>query len=156
MWVLKGKKGRDSNILHQFESRLYTLTEMPTSPQLIKFINFLDERLPHKFNTEEVFVAPNIPLDKFSNALSSYAIVNANEKILSLIDTSGWDDGKEGILLTTNRAIWKSGWSSPNYINYHDINDETKEIPGLSQVRDSVKLYLLLQEIGEKYTEFNI
>lgn len=153
---LKGKKGRDSNILHQFESRLYTLTEIPTSPQLVKFIEFLNERLPHKFNTEEVFIAPNIPLDKFSNALSNYAIVNANEKILSLIDTSSWDDGKEGILLTTNRAIWKRGWSSPNYINYHEINDETKDVPGLSHVRDSVKLYLLLQEIKEKYSEFNI
>lgn len=135
---------------------MYTLTEMPTSPHLVKFIEFLNERLPHKFNTEEVFIAPNIPLDKFSNALSNYAIVNANEKILSLIDTSIWDDAKEGILLTTNRAIWKRGWSSPNFINYVDIRDETKEIPGLSQVRDSVKLYILLQEIGEKYAELKI
>lgn len=149
---LKGKKGRDSNILHQFESRLYALTEMPTSPQLVGFIDFLNDKLPEKFNTEEVFIAPNIPLDKFTNALSNYAIVNADEQILALIDTSLWNDAKEGILLTTNRVIWKRGWSNPNFINYVDVTDETKEIPELSHIRDSVKFYLLLQEIGEKYS----
>jgi hypothetical protein len=148
---LKGKKGRDSNILHQFESRLYALTEMPTSPYLVGFIDFLNDKLPKKFNSEEVFIAPNIPLDKFTNALSNYAIVNADEQILALIDTSYWHDAKEGILLTNNRVIWKRGWSSPNFINYVDVADETKEIPELSHIRDSVKFYLLLQEIGEKY-----
>ncbi|OBQ40970.1 MAG: hypothetical protein AN485_03915 [Anabaena sp. MDT14b] len=149
---LKGKKGRDSNILHQFESRLYALTEMPTSPQLVGFINFLNEQLPEKFNTEEVFIAPNIPLDKFTNALSNYAIVNADEQILALIDTSLWDDAKKGILLTNQRVIWKPVWGSPQFINYVDVTDETKEIPELSHVRDSVKLYLLLEEIGERYS----
>lgn len=149
---LKGKKGRDSNILHQFESRLYALTEMPTSPQLVGFINFLNDKLPEKFNTEEVFIAPNIPLDKFTNALSNYAIVNADEQILALIDTSLWDDAKQGILLTNQRAIWKPVWGSPQFIKYVDVTDETKEIPELYHIRDSVKLYLLLQEIGEKYS----
>ena len=149
---LKGKKGRDSNILHQFESRLYALTEMPTSPQLVGFIDFLNDKLPEKFNTEEVFIAPNIPLDKFTNALSNYAIVNADEQILALIDTSLWDDAKKGILLTNQRVIWKPVWGSPQFINYVDVTDETKEIPELSHVRDSVKLYLLLEEIGERYS----
>lgn len=124
---------------------------MPTSPYLVGFIDFLNDKLPKKFNSEEVFIAPNIPLDKFTNALSNYAIVNADEQILALIDTSYWHDAKEGILLTNNRVIWKRGWSSPNFINYVDVADETKEIPELSHIRDSVKFYLLLQEIGGKY-----
>jgi hypothetical protein len=153
---LKGQKHRDANILHQLESRLYTLTEMPTSPKLVEFLNFLSARLPHNFSSEEVFIAPNIPLDKFSNALSNYAIVNGGEKILVLIDTSLWDDAKQGILLTNQRVIWKDTWGSPQFIKYVDFQDETKDVPGLSHVRDSVKLYLFLQEIGEKYTEIEI
>ena len=149
---LKGKKGRDSNILHQFESRLYALTEMPTSPQLVGFINFLNEQLPQEYDYAEVFIAPNIPLDKLSNAIAIYGNFNPQEKILALIDTSLWNDAKEGILLTNKKVVWRSVWSTPEFIDYHDIKYHNQELPKLSNDQQTSEFYTLLEEIGKKYS----
>lgn len=118
---LKGNKKRDGNILKELEARSYTLTEIPSSESLARFIA---ESIPTdtKYGFREAFSAPLIPLDKLSKALSSWISVNSGEKILGLIDTSVWDDAKSGLVFTNQRIIWRKVWSDPNSISYQDLN----------------------------------
>lgn len=151
---LKGQKKRDSNILHQLESRLYTLTEIPTSPKLKEFIEFLNQKLNNQYKIEGFEIAPNITLDKLSNTISSYAasVMESDEKILALKNTSFWNDAKEGIVLTNKKVIWKSGWSAPEFIAFYAIS-EYRKLPELSVDEENAHFYRLMQEIGEKYDD---
>lgn len=152
---LKGKKRRDANILHQLESRLYTLTEMPTSPKLVEFLDFINNKLNKQYTISGFEIAPNITLDKLSNALSSYAasFLDSDEKILVLKDT--WNDGKEGVILTNQKLIWKSGRSSPDFIYFYAILEEPK-IPRLFNDKDYIHFSWMMEEIGKKYDDIQI
>ncbi|MBD2693036.1 hypothetical protein H6G68_14960 [Anabaena catenula FACHB-362] len=162
---LKGQKRRDANILHQLESRLYTLTEMPISPKLKEFIEFLNQKLNNEYKMEGFEIAPNITLDKLSNTISSYAasVMESDEKILALKNTSFWNDAKEGIVLTNKKVIWKSGWSAPDFTTFYTISEYLKlpelskeseylVFPELSKDEEQTNLLRLMQEIGEKYS----
>ncbi len=96
---------------------MYTLTEIPTSPKLKEFIEFLNQKLNNQYKIEGFEIAPNITLDKLSNTISSYAasVMESDEKILVLKNTGFWNDAKEGIVLTNKKVIWKSGWSAPEF-----------------------------------------
>lgn len=148
---LKGQKHRDKALLNHLELRMYTLTEQPTSDSLKEFLNFLKSKLPDKYGYSEVFVAPDIPLDKQSNALDKYAILDSNEQILALIDTSLWDDAKEGIVLTNSRLIWRNTWAEPDFINYSDIHFHSKNLPDFSNEEANQTFSTLIEEIGNKY-----
>ncbi|MBE9230245.1 hypothetical protein IQ231_00655 [Cuspidothrix issatschenkoi LEGE 03284] len=151
---LKEQKKRDSNILHQLESRLYTLTEIPTSPKLKEFIEFLNQKLNNQYKIEGFEIAPNITLDKLSNTISSYAasVMESDEKILVLKNTGFWNDAKEGIVLTNKKVIWKSGWSAPEFIAFYAIS-EYRKLPELSVDEENAHFYRLMQEIGKKYDD---
>ncbi|MFB2836672.1 hypothetical protein [Floridanema evergladense] len=128
---LKGKKQRDQSVLHQLETRTYTLTEDPLPGTLGAFLKNKMEL----YNFEEGFSAPNIPLDKLSKALSKWVLINPDEKVMALIDTSTWNDAK-GIIFTDNRVIWKRTWSGTYSKTYADLarflNMETELISLLS------------------------
>lgn len=115
---LKVKKPRDPSVLHNLEARTYTLTEDPLPRTLGAFLKNKVQRI---YNFEEGFSAPNIPLDKLSNALSAWVSINPEEKVMALIDTSLWDDAKKGIVFTQKRAIWKETWSETLSKNYKDL-----------------------------------
>lgn len=56
------------------------------------------------------FSAPNIPLDKLSNALSKWLSVDSAEKVIALIDTSNfW--GSSGVVFTEERLLWTNNSS---------------------------------------------
>ncbi|WP_199295187.1 hypothetical protein [Trichocoleus sp. FACHB-832] len=163
---LKGQKKRDQAVLRQLETRTYTLTEDPLPGSLGEFL----QKNVQKYSFKEGFSAPNMPLDKLSNALSTWLSVNPEEKVIALIDNSMWHDGKEGIVFTERRLIWKN-----NLIEYEDLarfvktettlisllSDE-QYIKDLSKLKDVVdRLYdesdkhnltTLLKEIGQKYS----
>lgn len=148
---LKGQKHRDKAVLNQLESRLYTLTETPLSGSLKELLGFLKSKLPNKYELEQVFVAPDIPLDKLSNALKKFGVVDLDEQILALIDTSLWNDAKQGILLTNTRVLWKGTWAEPDFINYSDLASDRKDLPKLYNQEENSSFYSLLKEIGERY-----
>ncbi|QYX33971.1 hypothetical protein [Sphaerospermopsis torques-reginae] len=151
---LKGQKHRDGNILHQLESRLYTLTEIPADPELKDFIEFLDKELNQYSHIEGFLIAPNIPIDKLSNAISSYAdsLLEADEKILAMKNTGFWNDGKEGIILTNKKLIWKNGWSEPEFIAFYAIS-EYRKLPQLATDEENTYFYHLAQKIGQNYSD---
>lgn len=145
---LQGNKSRDKNALHQLESRLYALNE-PSDDSLVVFI---EENLPKEYEREGVYRAPEIPLDKLSNALSKYGNISSQEKVLALIDTSLWGDAKDGILLTDRKIVWKPGFSSPEFVNYSELNWPTiwKVSKLLLSDRDEAKLARFLIELQEQ------
>ncbi|MEP0811610.1 hypothetical protein [Coleofasciculus sp. FACHB-SPT9] len=132
---LKGQKKRDQAVLRQLETRTYTLTEDPLPGSLGEFL----QKNVQKYNFEEGFSAPNMPLDKLSNALSTWLSVNREEKVIALIDNSIWHDAKEGIVFTERRLIWKN-----KSIEYEDlarfVKTETALVSLLSQEKQKQEL----------------
>ncbi|MFZ1025135.1 MAG: hypothetical protein WAN66_02835 [Limnoraphis robusta] len=112
---LEGGKKRDGNILRQLETRIYTLTQDPTPDSLGELVQEMRSGYG-SFLSRDSFYAPYIPLDKLSNALSTWLSVDYNEKVLSLIDTSRSHDAKNGIALTDQRITWKE-----DLIQYQDL-----------------------------------
>jgi hypothetical protein len=106
--LLKGGKTRDSSVLHQLETRTYTYTEETIPGYLGEFFLQKDE-IP-KYGIKDGFSAPNIPLDKLSNALSKWLSVDSAEKVIALIDTSDfW--GSSGVVFTEERLLWTNNSS---------------------------------------------
>ncbi|HEY9810928.1 MAG TPA: hypothetical protein V6D13_16490 [Halomicronema sp.] len=118
---LKAGKTRDQSSLHQLEARTYTYTE-----ETIKgdFAAFISQNLNKEEYTENnIFLAPCIPLDKFSNALSGWLNISPEEKVVALIDTS-IAFLKGGIVFTESRLHWTN-----DFMDYQDlgrfVNTET-------------------------------
>ena len=112
---LEGGKRRDGNILRQLETRIYTLTQDPTPGSFGELVQEMRSRYG-SFLSRDSFYAPYIPLDKLSNSLSTWLSVDYNEKVLSLIDTSLFNDAKNGIAFTDRKITWKE-----DLIEYQDM-----------------------------------
>ncbi|MBD1931787.1 MULTISPECIES: hypothetical protein [Cyanophyceae] len=145
---LKGQKKRDQAVLRQLETRTYTLTEDPLPGSLGEFL----QKNVQKYSFKEGFSAPNMPLDKLSNALSTWLSVNSDEKVIALIDNSMWHDAKEGIVFTERRLIWKN-----NLIEYEDlarfVKTETALISLLSDKQHIKELFKLKDVVDRLYDE---
>ncbi len=115
--VLKGKKSK-RDILKELESRAYMLTEPSDDP----LVDFVQKNLPKKYEHGDLYLAPAIPLDKLSNAMSMYGYLDPGEKILALIDTSGNHNAKDGILLTDRKIASRPAYSNPNYTSYSRLS----------------------------------
>ncbi|ERT04267.1 hypothetical protein M595_5789 [Lyngbya aestuarii BL J] len=113
---LEGGKRRDGNILRQLETRIYTLTKDPTPDSIGELLQEMMGSRYGSFLSQDSFSAPNIPLGKLSNSLSTWLLVDYNEKVLSLIDTSIFKDAKNGIAFTDRRITWKE-----DLIQYQDL-----------------------------------
>lgn len=111
--VLKGKKSK-GDMLQELESRAYMLIEPSNNP----LVSFVQKNVPKKYEHEDVYLAPGIPLDKLSNAMSRYGYLDRGEKILALIDTSGNHNAKDGILLTDRKICLRPAFSNADYMSY--------------------------------------
>ncbi|MBD2545954.1 hypothetical protein [Planktothricoides raciborskii] len=125
--LLKNAKKREQEVLSQLETRTYTYTEekIPSS-----IGEFLQKKLQKDYQFENASYAPNIPLDKLSNAFKNWRLpINENEKAIALIDASVLMF-KEGIVFTNQRILWNN-----NSINYQDLARFVKK-DALSQLSD--------------------
>ncbi|MCT7950751.1 hypothetical protein NG798_13195 [Ancylothrix sp. C2] len=110
---LQAGKTREQSSLHQLEARTYTYTE-----ETIKgdFAAFISQNLKKEEYTENnISLAPSIPLDKLSNALSGWLNLSPEEKVVALIDTS-IAFLKKGIVFSENRLHW-----TYNVMDYQDL-----------------------------------
>ncbi|NMG57546.1 hypothetical protein E1H12_03160 [Geitlerinema sp. P-1104] len=171
---MKGRKKRDQGILRQVETRIYTPTEEPKPNSLESFLadNILDQ-----YGKEEGFTSPNIPLDKLSTALSKWITLEPNERVLALIDSSFWDDAKEGVVLTDRKIRWKAFGSNPDSISYDRlfslmdsdlsnllINEERRDDLGrveeltniFSEDNDEDRWVQVLTSLKQQYTSFSV
>lgn len=159
-----GKK-RDSGILKDLETRIYTFTKENISNS---FSEFIAKTIHEKFNLDRGFSVPKIPLDKLSNALESWLNIGESEKVMALIDTSFWNDTKEGVAFTDSRIIWKN--NSIQYKNLAQLLNLTSEdmlsnpkyrenfakleevVKILNNAKESSDWIQLLLQIGKKYS----
>jgi len=118
--LLKSNKKREQGYLEQLETRIYTLTAEPSPAS---FAAFVVKNIQPSYYNEEGFPAPYIPLDKLNNALKTWLNVDRNEKVIALIDTSSWDDGKAGLALTDQRMIWKPIGKDSRVLSYQELDD---------------------------------
>ncbi len=158
--VLQSGKTRDLSELHlhQLETRTYTYTE-ETIPGYLG--EFLQKNIKEKYQLEEGFSAPNIPLDKLSNALSSWLSLDSGEKVIALIDNSVFNDAKEGVVFTNEKIAWKVFFGSEaNAINYETlakfVKTESKLTSLLSDAKQKQELSKLKKVVDilsdEKYS----
>ncbi len=141
---LKGQKDNPQQIFQQLEARLYTLLEKSGHPLIAVIEGYIAGK-------DNVFIAPNIPPDKLSNALSQYAKVGEEEKVIVLIDTTIRGSAKDGIAFTDQRVMWKEMWAESDFIKYSDIIDSKKELPKLYD-ENAEKLARLFTELGKLYS----
>ncbi|UNU25322.1 hypothetical protein [Microcoleus vaginatus] len=130
IWLLLNKsektrdsseKTRDSSVLHQLETRTYTYTEDIIPGYWGEFFSQKKDVIP-KYGIKDGFSAPNIPLDKLSNALSSWLSLDSGEKVIALINNSAFKDAKEGVVFTNAKMAWKVFLvSKSDSINYENL-----------------------------------
>ena len=155
--LLTGGKTRDSSVLHQLETRTYTYTE-ETVPGY--WGDFLQKNVIPKHGIEEGFSAPKIPLDKLSNALSSWLSLDSGEKVIALIDNCIFKDAKEGVVFTNAKMAWKVFLSEAHAINYENlakfVKTESKLTSLLSDAKQKQELSKLKKVVDiltdEKYS----
>lgn len=161
---LQSGKKRDQGVLKQLEARSYTLIDDPQPNSLGElFKNKFDK----KFYADRSFAVSSIPLEKLSNALSSWLAIRSNETVLAFLDTSFWNDGKNGVAFTQERVMWKD-----NVLTYQELGQLIKSGAGgaladqkyrsnLSKLLDLSQLVsdeqkrswvALLEEVGQKYS----
>lgn len=131
---LKSNKKRDQGYLEQLEARIYTLTE---EPKLESLAGFITQNIQKKYFDEKHFTAPELPLDKLSNVLKSWVEIESGEKVVALIDTSFFNDAKEGVIFTDQRVIWKRPLDSSHSLSYDDLNDTFNQRIGTLLIQES-------------------
>lgn len=169
---LHSHKKRDQGLLEQLETRIYTLNEPPLPNSLEEFIV---SQIKDEYKIKKVFLAPDIPLNLLINAKKSWLSFDSNEKIIALIDSSEFNDGKAGMVFSNNKIFWKRIMGNPDLLSYSEISDFfanqkllkdniskydrlSEKIHDASDLFffdgedvDNEKLRLVLQEISQQY-----
>ena len=111
---LQAGKTRDKSYLRQLEARTYTYTEETITGD---FAAFISQNLKKEEYTENnnISLAPFIPLENLSNALSGWLNLSPQEKVVALIDTS-IAFLKKGIVFSEDRLHW-----TYNVMDYKDL-----------------------------------
>jgi hypothetical protein len=151
--LLDGNKQRNQGVLEELETKIYTLAAAPKPESLTGLII---SKIEDKYQTAEIFTAPQLPLNLLANAYKSWLEPDEKEMIIALIDTSLWDDAKEGIAFTDKRIIWKKTWANSDYLSYPDLA-KLLENQGLELIsnEESRKNLEKLRTIASLFTDEN-
>jgi hypothetical protein len=117
--LLDGNKQRNQGVLEELETKIYTLAATPNPESLAGLIV---SKIKNEYQTAEIFTAPQLPLNLLANAYKSWLKPDEIETVIALIDTSFFDDGKEGIAFTDKRIVWKETWGDSDYLSYRDLS----------------------------------
>jgi hypothetical protein len=129
--------------LRQIEPTLYIIAESEqTNYALLPILKSSLKQFREE--SDEAYLTPDIPLDKLSNALSNYASLNRDEKVLAMVDMSVWDSGKAGITFT-DLGVWWKYMSSPNFVEYSDPDYlfKIKDLPTYGSDKEAKGIYEL-------------
>jgi hypothetical protein len=117
--LLDGNKQRNQGVLEELETKIYTLAATPSPESLAGLIV---NKIKNEYQTAEIFTAPELPLNLLANAYKSWLKPDEMETVVALIDTSFWDDRKEGIAFTDKRIVWKEIGDNSDYLSYRDLS----------------------------------
>jgi hypothetical protein len=151
--LLDGNKQRNQGVLEELETKIYTLAAAPKPESLTGLII---SKIEDKYQTAEIFTAPQLPLNLLANAYKSWLEPDEKEMIIALIDTSLWNDAKQGIAFTDKRIIWKETWANSDYLSYPDLA-KLLENQGLELIsnEESRKNLEKLRTIASLFTDEN-
>jgi hypothetical protein len=118
--LLKTNKKRDTNTLQEIEVRLHALGEPPKADS---FAGVMLDSLPSEYSANPVYKGIDLELKKARNAMKSWLNLGESETIIAAIDTSMWNDLKEGICLTNQRIVWKGSFQDTEEITYIQLKE---------------------------------
>jgi hypothetical protein len=146
VWQFLESKDAMPKMIRQAEPLLYTVMDQAEHPLIATFKHYLGG---YQEEGEEIYIAPEIPLDKLANVLFDFAPVDRDEKILALVDMSIWKDGKGGIAFTDSGIWWKHmlvsqsvQYSDPDYLF------KIKHLPEASSKDKKHQVYDLAVKLG--------
>ena len=113
--LLDINKQRNQGVLEELEAKTYTLTAVPKPESLAGLIT---SKIDGQYQLAEIFTSPTLPLNLLVNAYKSWLQLDDKETVVALIDTSFWDDAKEGIAFTDKRIIWKKTLQDFDSLSY--------------------------------------
>jgi hypothetical protein len=142
--LLKTNKKRNTKTLQEIEVRLHALGETPKADS---FAGVMLDSLPSKYYPDPVYKGINLELNKVRNAMKSWLNLGESETIIAAIDTSIWNDLKEGVCLTNQRIIWKIPFEVTKEITYKQLQamlpGKTSSLLHSSQKYDVLRKSLL-------------
>jgi uncharacterized protein with PIN domain len=102
----KGVNAKDSN--------------MPNNT-LEKGVESIIRSYQEKLTEDNFYWSPDIPEKKLANALNSYIILDEDEQLIYLYDSTFFGSAKEGVALSTKGIYWKELYEGSQYFSYCDI-----------------------------------
>jgi len=75
----------------------------------MKNINLFIKENVSKIISDGVYIRPEIPEDKFNNAIKSFKCEDFHDSILALYDSTKFGSGKEGLIFTGKKMIYNNG-----------------------------------------------
>lgn len=87
---------------------------------------FLKENLVESI--EGIHLAPNIPEKKINNAIGSFKFKGNMNSIIALYDSTVFGSGKDGMLFTGEKMIYKAIFSDPIEVAYQSIRNVEHKI----------------------------
>ncbi|WP_156823733.1 hypothetical protein [Oscillatoria acuminata] len=148
---LNGKKSRETKIINQLEARLYTyIGKLSVDDSLFAFLK--TKLSQEHYDSEQVFFAPDIPLDKLTIALKKWGKIGNGEKVLSFVDTSESLNSMEGIFFTNQGIVW-NGNRSRGSLRYQDLEIYTSGLIAdlLSNKEQSFKLADVIWDLHKTF-----
>ncbi len=99
-----------------------------------------------EWSTSRVHVAPEIPENKLNNAVKAFAFAGSPETVIALYDNTVLGSGKDGLLFTGERLIYRASFTAPIDIAYSSIKSayykEIKTGKDGKKIERSVELVL--------------
>jgi hypothetical protein len=121
--LLDVNKQRNQGVLEELETKIYTLA---TAPKPESLTGLITTKIEGQYQMAKVFTAPQLPLNLLANAYKSWLEPDEKETVVALIDTSLWNDAKNGIAFTDKRIIWKKILQGSDSLSY----------PALAKIRN--------------------
>jgi hypothetical protein len=137
--LLDGNKQRNQGVLEELETKIYTLDTAPNPESLTGLIA---SKIEGHYQIAKVFTAPKLPLNLLANAYKSWLEPDEKEIVVALIDTSLWNDTKNGIAFTDKRIIWKKILQESESLSYSALakilNSQGLELIGDEESRENL------------------
>lgn len=118
----------DGNKRQQYDAELNAPTQKrraqpvaKTSHPPLSFPEYLNSCGVKKITSDRIFFHPNIPAKKLAGATSGYATGIEPQNILILIDDTVFGSGKDGVVVTSDRLIFKQKFDSAISFRLADI-----------------------------------
>ena len=83
-----------------------------------------------EFPDAGMFVIPDVPAERLTKAIQSYAFGAQPNRVLFLYDNTLWGSAKNGFCLTSQHLYWRNAGEEPSRISLRRIKHAIPAAPG--------------------------